>query len=75
MLINEIGVRDESEVAELDRFRPARDPKARESMSSILAGALAADAGAPTPESAPVVELSAPAPRSPAGAADVGHAA
>ena len=76
MLINEIGVKDENEVVELDRYREASDPKSRESMTTILSGALAAEAAPVEHVDAPVVELSAPAPapaQAPAG--DVGNAA
>lgn len=72
MLINEIGVRDEVDVVELNQFRDDPDPKSRESLTTILADALASEGPTVEAEGAEVIGI-APAP--PAQSGDVGHAA
>lgn len=72
MLINEIGVRDDNEVTELHRFRDEPDPKSRESLTTILASALATEGPTPEVADAAVIEIASPPAVEPGG---VGHAA
>ncbi|HEV2427210.1 MAG TPA: hypothetical protein VGS61_03195, partial [Acidimicrobiales bacterium] len=72
MLINEIGVRDESEVVDLQRFRDDPDPKSRESLTTILASALAAEGPMVEVTSASVIEIASSPAVEPGS---VGHAA